>query len=96
MPILDSSSEQSPGGASPPRRCIDTDEMRRVLSYMGFHAGDDVLASLVAAVDTDGAGELDFVEFSGAMLASYSTGRTFSANYTKNTPMHYKARKNTL
>jgi Ca2+-binding EF-hand superfamily protein len=46
---------------------ISTAEMRRVLQYMGFNPSEEMFASLVKAVDTDGSGEIDVGEFLTAM-----------------------------
>merc|ERR1719258_456525 len=46
---------------------VSTDEMRRVLHYMGFNPSEEMFVSLVKAVDTDGSGEIDVGEFLTAM-----------------------------
>jgi Ca2+-binding EF-hand superfamily protein len=47
--------------------CVSSEEMRRVLKYMGFHPSDDMFGNLIKAVDTDGSGEIDAGEFLTAM-----------------------------
>jgi len=46
---------------------VSTEEMRRVLHYMGFNPSEEMFVSLVKAVDTDGSGEIDVGEFLTAM-----------------------------
>merc|ERR1719182_192948 len=46
---------------------VSSEEMRRVLKYMGFHPSDEMFGSLIKAVDTDGSGEIDAGEFLTAM-----------------------------
>merc|ERR1719199_2089481 len=46
---------------------VSSEEMRRVLKYMGFHPSDEMFNNLIKAVDTDGSGEIDAGEFLTAM-----------------------------
>merc|ERR1719456_626542 len=46
---------------------VSTDEMRRVLQYMGFNPSEEMFVSLVKAVDTDGSGEIDTTELFGCI-----------------------------
>merc|ERR1719174_279536 len=47
--------------------CISTDEMQRVLTYMGFQPSEEMFYQLVTQADSDESGEIDVSEFLVAM-----------------------------
>lgn len=63
---------------------IDANELKVAMKALGFEANDQEVKQMIASIDTDGSGTIDYEEFLNMMTAKMV--RTFETSKTPLTP----------
>lgn len=63
---------------------IDANELKVAMKALGFEANDQEVKQMIASIDTDGSGTIDYEEFLNMMTAKMV--RTFKTSKTPLTP----------